>query len=235
VFTQVQAAGRLVVADQLTARATISTCLVTPEGIYLIESPTSLAATMLVGMTNGGNSPILHKAWFMDSLHAGDKVLFSADCNKHNACRFRLPNPDDPAKEIATNGAFEPAVAKTNATSLCGTGKLSASVEAQVCGQAPVIPAAAQPVAPVAYNVKVETAQVAPVAVVSVPAPVPLLSTTAPQQASANGEHQIEGYTISQGGSPNMGSASDTMTLADASRLAKAKKAAQQQQENPAQ
>jgi hypothetical protein len=32
-----------------------------------------------------------------------------------------------------TDGRFEPAVAKTNTNALCGSGKLSADVEAQVC------------------------------------------------------------------------------------------------------
>ena len=32
-----------------------------------------------------------------------------------------------------TDGRFEPAVAKTNTNALCGTGKLTADVEAQVC------------------------------------------------------------------------------------------------------
>jgi hypothetical protein len=53
-------------------------------------------------------------------------------------------------------GGFSPAVAQTNTTSLCGMGKLSASVEAQVCGKAkpeaavaPVVPpTAAQSPAP---------------------------------------------------------------------------------------
>jgi hypothetical protein len=58
--------------------------------------------------------------------------------------------------------------------------------------------------------------------------PIPV-ATTSPQQPNGNGEHRIEGYTTSEGSS-GMGSASDTMSLGDASRLAKAKKAAAQQQ-----
>jgi hypothetical protein len=69
----------------------------------------------------------------MDQMHAGDKVLFAAKCNKHNDCQIWVPNPDKPGKEIMTDGRFEPAVAKTNTNALCGTGKLSADVEAQVC------------------------------------------------------------------------------------------------------
>lgn len=111
----------------------------TEDGVYAIEAPTSLAGTMLVGMMTGGNSPTIHKAWFMDNLHEGDKVLFAAKCDmKHSQhhCEFWLPNPDKPGKEFLTFGGFTPAVAKTNTTSLCGKGKLSVSVEAQVCGKA---------------------------------------------------------------------------------------------------
>jgi hypothetical protein len=46
-----------------------------------------------------------------------------------------LPDPDKPNKEIRTLGFFFPAIAKTNTTVLCGTGRLTADVEAQVCTQ----------------------------------------------------------------------------------------------------
>jgi hypothetical protein len=113
----------------------------TADGVYAIEAPTSVAGTMLVGMMSGGNAPTIHKGWFMDNLHEGDKVLFAAKCktyrNNHTSCQFWLPNPDKTGKEILTVGGFSPAVAKTNTSQLCGTGKLSASVEAQVCNAAP--------------------------------------------------------------------------------------------------
>jgi hypothetical protein len=113
----------------------------TSSGTYSIEAPASMAGTMLVGMMSGGNSPTIHKGWFMDNLHEGDKVLFAAKCktyrNSHTSCQFWLPNPDKAGKEIATAGAFSPAVAKTNTSQLCGTGKLSRSIEAQVCNTAP--------------------------------------------------------------------------------------------------
>ena len=124
----------------------------TADGVYAIEAPTSVAGTMLVGMMSGGNAPTIHKGWFMDNLHEGDKVLFAAKCktyrNNHTSCQFWLPNPDKTGKEILTVGGFNPAVAKTNTSQLCGTGKLSASVEAQVCNAAPA--PAEQPVEPVA-------------------------------------------------------------------------------------
>ena len=120
----------------------------TPDGIFSIEAPISVAGTILLGMVSNGNSPTLHKAWFMDDLHEGDKVLFSAKCGKHGRCTIRLPDPDKPNKEILTLGFFFPAIAKTNTTVLCGTGRLTADVEAQVCAQGspPSPPAAASPV-----------------------------------------------------------------------------------------
>jgi len=105
------------------------------------SSPTlqPVAGTVLVGMTTTGPTPTIHKAWFMDNLHDGDKVLFAAKCDMKHAqhrCEFWLPDPSKPGKEISTMGGFSPAVAQTNTTSLCGMGKLSASVEAQVCPKA---------------------------------------------------------------------------------------------------
>jgi hypothetical protein len=107
----------------------------TPDGIFSIEAPISVAGSLLLGIARNGNAPIVHKAWFMDDLHEGDKVLFSSQCGKHGRCSIRLPDPDNPKKEIATLGFFFPAIAKTNTTVLCGTGKLTPSVEAQVCSQ----------------------------------------------------------------------------------------------------
>src|ERR1017187_10122781 len=119
----------------------------TPDGVFSIEAPVSVAGSILLSMATNGNSPTVHKAWFMDNLHEGDKVLFSAVCNKHNRCTIRLPNPDNANKEILTLGFFFPAIAKTNTTVLCGTGRLTADVEAQVCtqGNAPPPPAAPSP------------------------------------------------------------------------------------------
>jgi hypothetical protein len=105
-----------------------------PEGTYYIDAPVSVGWSMVASMGTNGNAPLIHKQWFMDDLHEGDKVLFSAECNKHNVCTIRMPNPDKPDKEFRTMGRFYPNVAKTNATSLCGKGKLTAAVEAQVCG-----------------------------------------------------------------------------------------------------
>ena len=108
----------------------IKAVISTPEGQYLIDPPTSMGVTMLVG-----DSMDNHKAWFVDKLQEGDTVLFSAKCGKHNTCEIRVPNPDKPGKEIWTTGTFVPAgPAKTNTQSMCGSGKLTPEVEAQVCG-----------------------------------------------------------------------------------------------------
>ena len=156
-------------------------------------------------MLSDGNSPTVHKQWFMDSLHEGDKVLFSAQCNKHNHCTIRMPNPDRPDKVIETQGWFSPAIAKTNAGVLCGRGKLSAAVEAQVCDQ-PTTAAAviAQPAAPPAQAEQ--------------PAPAP--APPAPQSQ----ERVIESYTLSGPGSGTGSVDGDQMSLGDAARAAKAKK-----------
>jgi hypothetical protein len=107
----------------------------TANGIFSIEAPVSVGGTILLGMVSNGVSPTLHKQWFMDNLHEGDKILFGAQCGKHNRCTIRLPNPDKPTKEVITQGFFFPAVAPTNTTVLCGKGKLTADVEAQMCNQ----------------------------------------------------------------------------------------------------
>ncbi|MGA3079309.1 MAG: hypothetical protein ABSG56_37220 [Bryobacteraceae bacterium] len=121
--------------------------LSTPEGLYYIDAPTNVGLSVLSSMATNGHSAAAHKQWFMDDLHEGDKVLFSAACDKHWNCRIRLPNPENPEKVIATNGHFKPASAKTNTTNaLCGTGKLTPDAEAQLCPEAP--PAPIEPPAP---------------------------------------------------------------------------------------
>lgn len=122
--------------------------VVTDEGAYGIDSPTNAGLSILQGMGNPKLPPV-HIQWFMDDLHEGDKVLFAAECDKHNNCRFWLPKPDQQGKEYHTIGWFRPRVAKTNTNQLCGTGKLSAEVEAQVCAQQQTpAPVTEQPAAP---------------------------------------------------------------------------------------
>jgi PEGA domain len=146
----------------------------TSDGVYTLNAPISVGGTLLVGMfTPGGIAPTIHKGWFMDDLHEGQRVLFYPDCNKRHVCRFWLPNPDKAGKEILTTGWFEPAVAETNTTTLCGSGKLSPSVAAEVCGQNAI---AMHP-----------TGAASPAATVSAPAHVtaaaPLVTPRASQEA----------------------------------------------------
>ena len=102
-----------------------------PEGQYLIEPPVSLIIPLLAGSTIDP-----HKDWFMGYLKPGDKVLFSSFCDPRRNCDIRVPNPDRPGKEFKTVGRFIPyGSAKTNLTVLCGTGRLTADMEAQVCGR----------------------------------------------------------------------------------------------------
>jgi hypothetical protein len=105
----------------------------TETGMYAVEAPVSVGKTLLVGMLTDGVAPTIHQQWFMDQLHEGDKVLFFAKCNRHNNCEFWLPNPDKDGKEYISLGFYRADVAKTNTQGLCGKGKLSPAVEAQVC------------------------------------------------------------------------------------------------------
>lgn len=112
----------------------------TSDGLYAIEAPVSVGKSMMVGMFTEGLGPTVYQQWFMDQLHEGDKVLFYSKCNKHNNCTFALPNPDKVGKEYYTTGYYRADIAKTNTQTLCGKGKLSPDVEAQVC---PVVAATA--------------------------------------------------------------------------------------------
>ncbi len=72
----------------------------------------------------------------MNSLQSGDKVLFSVECYRQGrTCFFKVPNPAKPGKTMTTTGSFTPTnnAPRTNATALCGNGKLTPEVEAEVC------------------------------------------------------------------------------------------------------
>jgi hypothetical protein len=112
----------------------------TDDGMYSIYSPSVLGKTFLFKpLTNDGTltdddmMPNVHKQWFMDKLHDGDKVLFAAKCDKNNNCWFWLPNPDKPGLEFTTQGYYLPDAIETTPQSLCGTGKLTPQVAAEVC------------------------------------------------------------------------------------------------------
>lgn len=108
--------------------------------MYSIYSPSALGKTFLFksfnndgALTDDDMTPNVHKQWFMDKLHDGDKVLFAAKCDKKNNCWFWLPDPDKQGAEVTTQGFFLPDAAETNTQSLCGKGKLAPQVEAEVC------------------------------------------------------------------------------------------------------
>lgn len=105
----------------------------TDDGSYVIDSPTAVASSIFASLATNGQSANIHKDSFLDTLHDGDKVLFSAKCDKHRRCSIRMPNPDNPNKTINTLGWFWPARGKSNVTALCGSGKLSQTIENEYC------------------------------------------------------------------------------------------------------
>jgi hypothetical protein len=112
------------------------------SGDYAIHAPTSAVGGFALGMMTGG-APTVHVRWFLDDVKKGDKVLFYAECNKHNDCRFWIPKPDQQGKEYTTSGRFirTTEALKDNSKGLCGTGKLTPAAEAQMCNQqAPTVP-----------------------------------------------------------------------------------------------
>jgi hypothetical protein len=42
--------------------------------MYATEVPVSVGRTFLAGALTDGLAPAVHKEWFMDQLHSGDKV-----------------------------------------------------------------------------------------------------------------------------------------------------------------
>jgi len=146
-----------------------------PTGRYTIDPPFSVGAAILLG-----DKVDPHKRWFVDQMHPGDKILFAAKCtDKHNDCQIWVPNPDKVGKEISTVGRFEPLAAKTNTNALCGTGKLSADLEAQVCNQPAADP---QPTPAAEANQPVVTQPVVaaapPVQSVAAPSVAPVVAIT---------------------------------------------------------
>jgi hypothetical protein len=152
-----------------------------PTGRYAIDPPSSIGAAILLG-----DKVDPHKRWFVDQMHVGDKILFAVKCNdKHNDCRIWVPDPDKLGNEIATIGRFERLSAKTNTNGLCGKGKLSASVGAEVCNQPAAEPQQSTPAAeasrpevaqPVAQPVAAAEPQ--PVQSVAAPSIVPVVAIT---------------------------------------------------------
>ena len=121
----------------------------TDAGNYRVESPINKGLTMLsaMGSTTANPAVTYHNKWFLDNVQPGTKVLFASSCSKPHKnrpndavhCTFFFPDPDSTEHEFATAGDFTPASSgdgsntQTTANKLCGTGKLKADVEAQLC------------------------------------------------------------------------------------------------------
>jgi hypothetical protein len=121
----------------------------TDSGDYRVEAPVNKGRTFAAALGNDRyhTAPVFHNKWFLDNVQPGTKVLFSAHCSNPNKkhpndpvkCEFYFPDPDSDSHEYATMGDFTPYTAgdgsntQKTANSLCGTGKLNAATEAQIC------------------------------------------------------------------------------------------------------
>lgn len=123
----------------------------TDAGDYRVEAPVNKGMTFLSAMASNANHPAqtFHNGWFLDNVQAGTKVLFASECSKPSKkhpndavrCQFWFPDPDSTDHEYGTLGDFTPYLAgdgsntQKTANALCGTGKLNAATEAQICGK----------------------------------------------------------------------------------------------------
>lgn len=135
----------------------------TDSGDFRVEAPVNKGMSFLaaLGTKPGEVAPTFHNKWFLDSVQPGTKVLFASQCgrpgkkhpNETVRCEFWFPDPDSTTHEYATLGDFTPYIAgdasntAKTANTLCGTGKLNAATEAQICPQTSAAPIPA-PVAP---------------------------------------------------------------------------------------
>ena len=118
-------------------------------GDYRVEAPVNKGLTFLSAMGSNAYNPAktFHNKWFLDNVQPGTKVLFASECdhpskkhpNEAVRCAFWFPDPDSADHEYGTSGDFTPFTAgdgsnlQNTANTLCGKGKLSAAVEAQMC------------------------------------------------------------------------------------------------------
>jgi hypothetical protein len=126
----------------------------TDGGDYRVEAPVNKGMSFLSAMTATpyNRAQIYHNKWFLDNVQAGTKVLFASECAKPSKrhpneavrCTFWFPDPDSTDHEYETLGDFTIYIAgdgsntQKTANVLCGTGKLNAATEAQICAPAPV-------------------------------------------------------------------------------------------------
>ncbi|MGA7158072.1 MAG: hypothetical protein WBY53_14555 [Acidobacteriaceae bacterium] len=132
----------------------------TDNGDYRVEAPVNTGLSILSAMGSNAYHPAqtIHNKWFLDHVQPGTKVLFASECSRPSKkhpndtvrCRFWFPDPDSTTHEYATMGDFSPYQAgdgsntQKTANTLCGTGKLNAQTEAQICGTKPETPQASK-------------------------------------------------------------------------------------------
>jgi hypothetical protein len=123
----------------------------TERGDFRVEAPINKGRTIALAMVSTVRTPVIHNQWFLDNVQPGTKVLFASHCakpsKKHPAetvrCTFWFPDPDSTTHEYETIGDFTPYITgdgsntQAAASALCGTGKLKAETEAQICSGAP--------------------------------------------------------------------------------------------------
>jgi hypothetical protein len=123
----------------------------TEAGDYRVEAPVNKGMTFLSAMGSNAYRPAqtFHNKWFLDNVQPGTKVLFDSACTKPSKkhpndavrCTFWFPDPDSTSHEYETMGDFTPYLAgdggnvQKTANTLCGTGKLNAATEAQICAK----------------------------------------------------------------------------------------------------
>ncbi len=121
----------------------------TDAGDYRAEAPVNKGLSILSAMGSNAYHPAVtyHNKWFLDKVQPGTKVLFASSCAKPSRkhptdavrCTFWFPDPDSTTHEYETFGDFTPYQAgdssntQKTANTLCGTGKLNAETEAQIC------------------------------------------------------------------------------------------------------
>jgi hypothetical protein len=136
----------------------------TDAGDYRVEAPVNKGLSILSALGSNAYHPAVtyHNKWFLDNVQQGTKVLFASECaspskkhpNEAVRCTFWFPDPDSTDHEYATAGDFTPVLAgdgsnlEKTANTLCGKGKLSAAVEAQMCPAPALAPIAPPPPPP---------------------------------------------------------------------------------------
>jgi hypothetical protein len=123
----------------------------TDAGDYRVEAPVNKGLSIMSALgSNAYHPPVTyHNKWFLDNVQPGTKVLFDSACSKPSTkhpseavrCTFWFPDPDSTSHEYETMGDFTPYLlgdggnVQKTANTLCGTGKLNAATEAQICNQ----------------------------------------------------------------------------------------------------